>query len=597
MPACTCLRRICAPWKDIEKASSNAPANSRTTSDLQKMVLVSDLSRLCSFESLLADNTLELSTLLAHGDIIRLRSWLSTNTGLNKVRIGFSPGSKQLSFTARVAQLHEVNKMREEEVNLEKLEHFVRCMFGLLPEIDRPTVEEQSCQVELRSNCCLERFTGATGVGVVDIVRAVKPYGIQIKIRMCAAATLRDRLSGLVPFRFSRAYVQNDKPKLARSLVQSVWEGVACRRYVASEELKKSLTSVLQEYVSSGVDGMSERFMPQRVKPLGVYLLGTAGVGKSTFITVFARSFSAALKKYLTPTLNVDVVKIPLNSGSPAALTQCLRVKGISDWSVERVLEQSLVKGNICLLHLEELPPDAAVQTQMLDLVGATVDHLLGKYPERRGNVMYVVTSNYALSPKLQDEYTLIHVRPPGWDDQKAWAKAQLVDFLEETLQVPISVCIDDAVFPGHTEDMRPLNNWWLTLGYAIHSCCSREQVETASHKLETPIQCSVYMSDGAVFIAHQSSSADHVIVSEPFVSTDSFFYHRKGAAKLAEVFEMCHASLLKPAVVVSSDVEEIRTSLQHWGASRNAHICETEIQLRSQEDRSKIFGKFVCRF
>ena len=545
------------------------------------------LKRLQSFERLLTRASQDLTELLLHEDIKCLRVWLSTGTGLSKVRFGLSPSSLTLSVTGR---LTSAPQPKATSIDLEQLEQFFQCMLGLLPEADISVINEGSSAEELQANRCLQEFTAATGVGVVGIAWASKPYGKQVKLRLCAESALNDRLSGLTPFRFSRSYIHNDKPALAATIVQEVWRGAATRRYIVGAEMKRALSSVLQDYIVSGVDGLSEQFKPRVASPIGVYLEGTAGVGKSSFISVFARSFSEALQRYLTPRIDVDVVKIPLNSGSPATLTQILRVKGISDWSVERMLEQSLVKGNLCILHLEELPQEGETQTRMLDLVRATVDHLLSKYPERSGNVFYLVTSNYDPDPSLCDKYTVINVLPPSWDEQKAWAKAMLEHSLTEKLCIPIDLQVDDEVFPQYTPDMRPLNNWWLTLSYALHSCCASESSDACAP--EDPLVCRVYASDGMVLVSCEWSNSSQLIVGEPLKSSDSFFYFRQSAAMLTEVFEMCYRSFLKPTVVHSTDPEETRNTLMKWGSTCKAHICLKDITLLAQDDRDKIFGK-----
>jgi hypothetical protein len=37
-------------------------------------------------------------------------------------------------------------------------------------------------------------------------------------------------------------------------------------------------------------------------------------------------------------------------------------VQGISDWSVERIVEQTIARGGIAVLHLEENPKDFELQ-------------------------------------------------------------------------------------------------------------------------------------------------------------------------------------------------------------------------------------------
>lgn len=50
------------------------------------------------------------------------------------------------------------------------------------------------------------------------------------------------------------------------------------------------------------------------------------------------------------------LVKVPLNCITPVELRKILLVRGISDWSVERIVEQTIACSGIALLHLEENP-------------------------------------------------------------------------------------------------------------------------------------------------------------------------------------------------------------------------------------------------
>jgi hypothetical protein len=88
-------------------------------------------------------------------------------------------------------------------------------------------------------------------------------------------------------------------------------------------------------------------------------------------------------------------VKLPLNAITPADLRRELLVKGISDWSVERMCEQSISKGGIVLLHLEECPQEPKLQKDLFSLVMSMVDVLLTRYPSARPALLQIVTSNY----------------------------------------------------------------------------------------------------------------------------------------------------------------------------------------------------------
>lgn len=51
-----------------------------------------------------------------------------------------------------------------------------------------------------------------------------------------------------------------------------------------------------------------------------------------------------------------------------ADLQQILLVRGISDWSIERIVEQTVVKAGIAILHLEENPEDIELQEDLFGM-------------------------------------------------------------------------------------------------------------------------------------------------------------------------------------------------------------------------------------
>jgi hypothetical protein len=116
------------------------------------------------------------------------------------------------------------------------------------------------------------------------------------------------------------------------------------------------VTTILRNFLESGMSSdLSLRFHPKSTS-LRLYLHGRAGIGKSEFIRVFSLCLSRLLQKYFDSSQNVNVVKVPLNSMTSRSLASLALVKGISDYSIERLCEQALVKGHIVLLHLEENP-------------------------------------------------------------------------------------------------------------------------------------------------------------------------------------------------------------------------------------------------
>ena len=50
----------------------------------------------------------------------------------------------------------------------------------------------------------------------------------------------------------------------------------------------------------------------------------------------------APVQRHLCPHQRVETVKCPLNAVSAHSLRKMLHVQGISDWSIERILEQTI---------------------------------------------------------------------------------------------------------------------------------------------------------------------------------------------------------------------------------------------------------------
>ena len=60
----------------------------------------------------------------------------------------------------------------------------------------------------------------------------------------------------------------------------------------------------LRMYVSAGVQGQSDRFSPKG-QPLALYIHGTAGSGKSSFVKVFRAALQRLMQRSLDPHMQV----------------------------------------------------------------------------------------------------------------------------------------------------------------------------------------------------------------------------------------------------------------------------------------------------
>jgi hypothetical protein len=100
----------------------------------------------------------------------------------------------------------------------------------------------------------------------------------------------------------------------------------------------------------AGMQQQARGFAPGRTQ-LALYLHGPPGIGKSQLVTLLATSLQTLLRGFFAPHMAVQVVKLPLNSLTVAALHSISVVRGISDMSVERMIEQHLTKGNVVRPH------------------------------------------------------------------------------------------------------------------------------------------------------------------------------------------------------------------------------------------------------
>jgi hypothetical protein len=74
------------------------------------------------------------------------------------------------------------------------------------------------------------------------------------------------------------------------------------------------------------------------------------------------------------------IIRIPFNSITVVDLQRILLVKGISDWSIERIVEQTIVRGGIAIVHLEECPADYQLQEDLFGTIPGPIQQALSLY-------------------------------------------------------------------------------------------------------------------------------------------------------------------------------------------------------------------------
>ena len=508
----------------------------------------------------------------------------------------------------------------------------------------------------LLANQCLMWFAAQTGVGIVD--RRINLANQTLRFTIASAANgvegrvdrtrYTDDHRELFQYhnsyfmltgcevvggecRYSEAIRQRQHQAFTDMLLQDIWEEVNARNYFPTRDLHALANEMLGTYLHAAVDArrLSARLTPSA--PLRLYLHGTAGVGKSSFTSTIAAALQSSLQKFITPTRRVDLIKCPLNAITPENLQAMLHVQGISDWSVERVLEQTLRRGDVAVFHLEEAPEDPELQTTLFALIEGMIVSLLKKYPDCRGNLIFVAVSNYSPAVQVAANYTALEMAPPDKNWQLAWCKDMLCRSLEATTEIPsghIALILDAP--PVYSADMRPLEVWRQSLAFHLsehikqrispsdrYRMTATVRIAFAPHHnaLERNLRVSVEL--GLCSIHRHVELSPAIKESFNLTTQDGFFYHSERAvaprgdsasllaqlgiqpmhrADVTTVVGMLAAEYIAPAVVIltGSAAAQRRTAnalAEYFRLMCDLELAEQEVTITCMEDKSKIFG------
>lgn len=199
---------------------------------------------------------------------------------------------------------------------------------------------------------------------------------------------------------FGGTSVQKGQSEVAASMACDFWHaletgrGGECPPYVPCADLRGVFGGILEDYLCSGISDWRQGFSPAQ-KGLSVYLQGKAGCGKSSFVVACAGALQQALRNRMDPARKVAIVKVSLNCETPGHLKSIVSVRGLSDFSVERLVEQTICKDGTVILHLEEVPEDAGLQGDLCEIVEGMMTSLRGRYPAKANNIIRIYTSNY----------------------------------------------------------------------------------------------------------------------------------------------------------------------------------------------------------
>lgn len=502
--------------------------------------------------------------------------------------------------------------------------------------------------IPLLANYCLDFFLEQTKVAIVAKKTNFRLGHMTLGIESAAKGIIRvkdgqrftDR--DKTPFKYSPSYkyLSGFSPELGQCsepalevqqhmlvgrMIDDFWHIVGEHRYFPDEMLREEVSRMLAMYFHAGLQGEAEGFAHDLShQPLSIYLHGRAGIGKSQFVKVFTSSLRQLLRRYVDPEKRVDIVRVPLNSITPGNFRRILLVQGISDWSIERILEQTVCKGGIVILHLEENPEDFEMQLRLFELTHSLLDSIVSRYPEHRGNIIYVFTSNYHAAPHIEGiTRALVHVQPPTPATQREWCVRALEHtistFLQSRAAVDIRLTLNADPPPG--EDMRRLETLHMSIAFL-----AAFQILRHKTKSQQPIGISIdpllaapdhLPLDAATHAAAQWLSLtfdDQDIPALPVCSHDYFFYfnpeiqlksaigHHLSSMDLiyqptiATLVDMVCHNFLKPAVIVLTGNQESRTAYDRMLSAYlhqtvDGKLQQTTIYAESEEHKAEIFG------
>ena len=200
------------------------------------------------------------------------------------------------------------------------------------------------CTRTLLANQCLLKFAKQTGVTIVQ--RSINEHNNTLRVviepsskritRMRDGLVLSDH--GKHPFQYCAAYyemsgfrssagvfardiMQAQRIVVIQGILSSFWNSVAALRYYyPSGELRSKVTATLTALLDSGMHNQSAVFQPTRT--WSIYMHGSRGVGKSSFVRAFSTALQLVLRRNFDPDVQVDIVKV-----SPAGIFSCAAVQ------------------------------------------------------------------------------------------------------------------------------------------------------------------------------------------------------------------------------------------------------------------------------
>jgi len=512
----------------------------------------------------------------------------------------------------------------------------VQCMLGLLPcqsKLEECYGSQQDSVVEgkgrgvLLANRCLQVFTDQTGVGITDKTPTLRLQRVRVVVQPCKCGVVRvrdgvqfsDQKTPL--YRYSPAYhritgydvtagtysdetLARQEQDLIHSMLNMFWDLVDAQQYIADDNLMDQVAEPLRAFLASGMRGQSSRFRPKG-SPMVFYVHGLPGAGKSSFVKVFRMALQSLLQLNFDPLMLVNVVKVPLNAITAENLRAILHVQGISDCSVERILEQTIAKGHVVMFHLEENPEDPQQQMTLFEMTRKLVKTLVTRYPEYASNLLYLVTSNYAPAPAIAKEARVVLMRPPHYAKQQDWCRRMLTETIKAHAEVDVSVLLHTP--PHQSEDMRNMEKWRMSVGYHIskhitkHSHPARQlaSYQVAIQNKEADGSTMDVSVDGLPPLVLDTT--DHYFYCHPTLTSGLTSEQWQGIptcnhAVVATLLEMYADNYLRPLVVVLTGAKghraTARACLEALVRERVNDLHECMVSVLREQDKECVLGK-----
>jgi hypothetical protein len=390
------------------------------------------------------------------------------------------------------------------------------------------------------------------------------------------------------------------------------------RLYLVDAALQALVAGKLHESFSNLLAGSSQSAM-------FLYMHGLAGVGKSAFVKVLREALQSVVRAKLDPFRSVEVVRIPLNTTTPKDLHNVIYVKGLSDWSIERIVEQTLCKNGFVIVHLEENPEDQALQTELFALVHSMLNKTFDRYPDKRGQVIVVFTSNYEPSPEIRSlvggERGVMELQAPGPEVRTEWCQRSITGLMQRTaarggVKAPAFEVDVASVLPTRV-DMRQLDAWKQSVGYFLTQHVAARGASGESWGCERVlIHLSPVGVGGLRLRCEFTDALSGARCSQPLelFSADGILmcpveYKARIRAndalsgdtqmRLLALSEMVRREFIKPGVVVvqggnsgarAAEVKRISHSLG-WMCGPATTLTSLSLQARHDEDKASITG------